>query len=197
MDLDTLWANAQQAERLHPQKGTVKNASPAAESKKATRETWTLPENWRSGRILTLIHEESRTVLGNYQEFLHKTYLNSLHTRKLVRVEGPCVSQGLEYITGWIGNEAEEKLQFEPQRWETERDLLLPSLILEHLGVSCQSVLLKICLQSGWIARAELVEHTRFSSVDGKCLLTLPKGVNLLEMMDTAAKVELRKELAL
>lgn len=159
---------------------------------KLNRETYSLPENWERRRGIALIHEESSSLIGNYSEWFHKRIPGC---RKLVREDTPIAIDHTERIKGWehLG-EIKEHL-IEAQRWTSERKVLM-ELTLAELGVHAEMVELKVCLSFGGIVRVELMDHTTFSSLDGRTILTIPRGVNVLETMGIDSKVALRKELA-
>jgi len=190
--LDSLFASAMEAERLHPQKPRMKNAEPETPKKLKTKDYYTLPENWIPGRVVALMHEESRTLIGNFREYTHK---REKGCRDLQRIDGPVEAPvAIEYVRGWevLGDRAP---QFQAQTWTSTQEILMPELRLAYLGVSAKTVLLTAFLSFGGIVRVELKEHTRFVSPTGNRLLTLPTGTNVLEVMDLDGKIELRKEL--
>jgi hypothetical protein len=169
----------------------MKNASPEPAKKVSVLQLYSLPENWKAGRTLALIHEETRTVLGNFREFLHKSEKGA---RRLERVNEPTVVQAVEYVRGkeWI---TEERPIPAPERWTAEREVLLADLILPEFNVAAHEVGVKVCLAFGGIARVELMEHTQFLSPDARTVQTFPAGTNVLEVMSLESKIELRKEL--
>lgn len=187
-DLDSLWAESRRALREAEERKPKLAPTPKA----SVRETYTLPENWLPGRILALIHEESHSLIGNYQEFSHRTEKGA---RKLVRLEGPAVPTGTEIVRGWehLGAETKGHL-IEAQVWEVEREVVI-DLPLALLGVHASGVPLKVCLRFGAIVRAELKDHTTFSSLDGQMVITLPRGTNVLEVLSLEGKLALREEL--
>lgn len=191
-ELDELFADALSAERKHPQK-VMRNARAEAPKPIGTLEKYSLPEYWRAGKMLILIHEETSTALGIFQEYFHKTEVGA---RKLLRVEGPTVASKLEYVSGdgWLGFRRDELL-CEPQRWTEERQLVLSDLFLHSFDVHSELVEVIVKLKFGGISRVELYSHTTFHSPAGTIALTLPAGTNIYEVMDLEAKVNLRKEL--
>lgn len=192
-ELDDLFADALQAERKFPSR-TVRNAKPEPEKKISTLEKYSLPEFWIAGRKLLLVHEETQTALGAFQEYSHKTEKGA---RKLVRIEDVVHSIScLEYVRGdgWLGPR-EEELVCEPQRWAEEREIILPDLLLRSFDVHAEAVAVRVKLSYGGISRVELTDHTTFHSPDGKTALTIAAGTNVYEVMDLDAKVALRKEL--
>lgn len=193
-ELDALFADAMRAENRFPSRPAMKNARPEPEKKISTLERYSLPEYWHPGRILALVHEGSHTVLGTFQEYSHKTEKGA---RKLLRVEAACAIAGIEYVQddAWLGLRREEIIS-EPQSWTSERQVIIPDLLLQGLGVHAELVEVLVKLKFGGIYRVELISHTTFHSPDAGTALTLPAGTNVLEVMALEAKVELRKELS-
>ena len=188
--LDDLFADSMQAQRAKP---VMTAGKPAAPKVIKTSERYSLPEFWRPGRVVALIHSPSQTLLGTFQEFIHKTERNA---RKLERLEEPAQVTHQEYVSDpWYLGDFRE-LPPTPEKWTAERELLLPDLLLQQMGVHASRVEVKVCLQFGGIGRVELLSHTTFHSPDAKVILTIPKGTNVLECMSLEAKIELRKELA-
>ena len=187
LSLDDLFADSMQAQSRRP----VLKAAKAAKTPVKTLERYTLPEFWIPARGVALIHAETQTLLGNFQEYTHKI---EAHCRKLVRTEEPIVMHLIEYVHGdsWI---TEKPSIARPETWSSSRDLFLPDLILQQLGVHAQEAEVQAILAWGGIARIELLRHTVFHSPDGKTVLTLPAGTNVYECMSLDAKVALRKEL--
>lgn len=196
-DLLDLWSETQRAERLHPQKPIIKNATlPSKREQRASihgSELYTLPEYWEPRRGIALIHEESRSLIGNFQEYIHRRVAGC---RKLVRTDEPVAITHTEYISGWEHIGEALKMQFEPQVDTEIREVLHPDLILGPLGVHASTVVVRVHLAYGGMTRCELAEPTRFSSLDGRTILTLAGGINVLEVMSIEAKLALRKELA-
>lgn len=191
-DLSDLWSDAQRAERLHPQRPRMTAAKPALAKAIAPSVLYTDPQYWEPRRGIALIHEASRTLIGNFQEYVHT---RSRGCRKLVRVDEPIAIHATEFIHGWEHLGAEERIRFEPQVATETREILLPDLILPALGVHATAVLVRVCLHYGGIIRVELTQHTQLVSPDGRMHLTLTAGLNVLECMSLDSKVALRKEM--
>lgn len=195
-DLSDLWAEAQKAERLNPQPRMVNlGTKPERGDRLKTngRELFQLDEYWEARRGIALIHEESRTLIGNFKEYVHKRVAGC---RKLLRTDEPVQIHATEFISGWEHLGEEIKLRCDPQIWTDTREVVHPSLVLSALGVHAEVVMLRVMLSFGGIARVELAEPTRFTSPDARTILTLSAGVNVLECMSLEAKVALRQELS-
>lgn len=192
-ELDDLFADAAaniRKEAEHKRR-VMRNATVEATKPITVSEKYLLPENWLPGRTLALIHEETKTLLGNFREFNHKTERGA---RKLERVNEPVVVSAIEYVSGkqWI---TQERPIPTPERWTSTRELLLPDLFLQEFNLHAELVEVKVFLAYGGIARVELREHTTFLSPDARTVQTFPAGTNVLEVMGLEAKIELRKEL--
>lgn len=155
---------------------------------------FTNPENWREGRGIALIHEESQTLLGNFREMLHRSVAGA---QRLIRVETPITISATEYVEGdwWLGKELEIT---PPETWHEKRSAVL-DLVLGSLGVHSPATPLVVSLSYGGIARVELEFATTFAAMSETAteLLQLPAGTNVLPVMSQDCKVALRVELAL
>ena len=62
---------------------------------------YTNPANWKAGRCLALIHEETSTLLGLFTELLHITVADC---RRLIQATPNSTVQGVEYVkgSGWL-----------------------------------------------------------------------------------------------
>lgn len=153
---------------------------------------FTNPDNWISTRALTLIHEETGTVLGNFKEFLH---ISELNCRKLLRTDEPVCVAGTEAVAGdwWI---AEHHAIADVESWHEKRTLILP-LVLGKLGVHAPLCEVIVHLAYGNTARVELATDTQFAQIEGQPeqLLWLRAGVNVLLVMSQNSKIALRMEL--
>jgi len=150
------------------------------------------PDNWTRTRGVALFHEETQSILGNFSEYRHKTVAGC---RRLVREEVPMVVSEIEHVAGdwWIGIDRRP----EPAAPWFEDRLAMIKLTLPELGVWTPLAEVRAKLQHGAISRAELVNDTLFADPDGRALLTLPAGTNLLPVMDLEGKLLLRREIGL
>lgn len=192
-DLSDLWNETQKAERLHPQRPVMKAAKLSPPKRIDTLALFTDPKNWEARRGIALIHEESRSIIGNFREYVHKS---SRGCRKLVRVDEPISIQATEYIHGWEHLGEEEKIRFAPVTSTHTQELVLEDLVLSALGVHATVTSVRAVLSYGGIIRVELLDHTQFTSPDGRVHLTLAAGLNVLEVMSLESKIALRKELS-
>jgi hypothetical protein len=156
------------------------------------RALYTNPGNWRATRGVSLVHAESQTVLGAFQEYVH---ISEPGTRKLILSSTPIAISAFEEVSGdWWLSERHEIAS--PESWHERRTLILP-LRLDHLGVQSPAVEVSVHLAHGSIARVELIEDTIFAQLEGAPdqLLSLPKGANILGVMGQDSKIALRVEL--
>jgi hypothetical protein len=153
---------------------------------------YTNPDNWRPTRGVALIHEETGSVLGTFQELVH---ISDPGTRRLIRATSPISVSATERVSGdwWVAQYHEIA---SPEAWHERRTLILP-VQLTSLGVQSPLVELSIHLAHGNIARVELVEDSMFAQLPGQPdqLLHLPAGANILPVMSQDSKVALRAEL--
>lgn len=183
---------AKKVRRLPDDKIDVKEL---AQAERRLRERFSNPENWEKVRTVTLVHDASDTLLGNFIEYKHK--LSKGVCRKFIRVEGPAPVDAIERVQGdnWhaapLHPHAPDKLEHEER--EAMVDLHLPELD----NVYAPSTLVLVHLAWGGIARVELMDETRFFSKDRRIQLMLPAGLDVLEGMSLDCKLELRKFLEL
>lgn len=152
------------------------------------------PANWRRTRGVALVHAETETVLGQFEEWVHVSVAGC---RKLLREHGSIEVSGVERVSGswWLG----EQHHVEPrQAWHEKRPAIL-HLHLDTLRVHSPACEVVVHLSYGGIARVELAQDTQFAQEHGKQeqLLFLPAGTNVLEVMSLDSKINLRVELAL
>lgn len=148
------------------------------------------PENWKPGRFIALVHKETQTLLGTFQEHLHRSVPDC---RRLLRVEGPVALSGTEEVSGtwgWIPPAVREATLS-----VCEVSLLL-AIELQSPPLSCPEADLRIQLQGAGILAARLAADTEFSDAAGQELLHLPAGTNLLPVLSLETKKRIRQEIA-
>lgn len=175
-----------------PADPSLRNALDA--TAKRMKEVFSLPENWERTRGVALIHQESGTLLGNFSEYLHRTVKGS---RRLVREALPIAIAANEYVSGlwWIGSTQRDRIAAS-DKWTTQRQAVI-DVVLPELGVAHPVTEVTVSLYLGAITRVELAADCQFSDGQGQMLLTLPKGINLLEAMSLESKMALKRELGL
>lgn len=192
--LDTLLQDAMR----EASKRTVR-ASPSRDSKAeiATRPKLTSgfysPENWDRVCTISLIHQPTNTLLGNFDEF---RYIPNRKTKRLVRVEGPRETDGVEYVTGdwWLQQETERHA--DPKSWIESRATVI-GISLTECSLHCDAAEVLVRLEHGWIARVELSRETRFTCPARNSFLLLPAGLDVLEVMSFDSKMILKEEMKL
>lgn len=163
-----------------------------ARAERRMRERFTDPANWERVRHVSLIHQETDTLLGNFAEYKHKLST----ARKFMRVTEPAAVDSIEYVTGsnWLSTPVHAQL---PQEAIDERQLIIDLHLKELDNVFSPDVLVDIRLEYGGVARVQLCYETRFFSKDRREQLILPEGLDVLEVMSLDNKLELRKALGL
>lgn len=185
--LDSLWDEVSPLIERAPSAKTGKPAAIPA------NHLYSDPEYWTATCGVALIHEETNTLIGNYQEFRHK---RDKGCRKLIRTDEPVQIARTERVSGaaWVHLEREIPVVTAST---TFREIILESLPLASLGVLSGETSLRVCFQWGGITRVELLDHTTFHSPDNRTVLTLGKGTNIYECCDLDTKIAIKQELAI
>lgn len=190
--LDRLLQDALSQERRRRFKKLPAIKAPALKTI-SLRENFANPENWITGPVLALIHTETLTFLGAFQETRHRR----IDIRQLHRITEPMPIDRQEYVSGprWL-NPSPPWEGPPPEFPDPNRFLnLVFDLSFPELGVSADEVGLEIHLENGWIRSVCLKQPTAFSSPCGRSHITLPSGVNVLDVMGHDNKVDLRRYL--
>lgn len=153
---------------------------------KKLKEIYSNPENWKAARGLVLIDKESKSVIGNFREYLHTTTT----ARILRREHSPIQIDGQEIVEGYLGHQAEE--QFRGITWDSEKSILVP-VLLDEIQVEAPAVAVKVYLQFGLIRRAVLEQDTQFANGSSTTLLQLPAGTNIWDAANSDSKAAMRK----
>jgi hypothetical protein len=193
--LDGLLADAlkQQSSRQTRVKATPsKDDKPLVKPAKLTPGFYS-PENWERSRTISLIHQPTNTLLGNFHELHYKPWPA---TRKLVRVEGPVPTEGTEFVTGdwWLQQEVERHQ--DPQRWVETRAAIL-GITLAECGLHCDAAEVRVRLEHGYVARVELAQDTRFTCPERNTFLILHAGLDVQGCMSLDSRLALKAELAI
>lgn len=187
--LDALLNEALAEARKRP----VRNAAPKPAPK--LNEALNNPDNWTHTRTISLIHAapDGTTLLGNFREFV---YAHLKGTRKLVRVEGPTETDGMEFVEGdwWLTQQTQRFA--EPQSWIETREAIC-GITLTECGLHSPDAAVRVRLEFGGIARVELARETRFTSLARDTFLILPTGCDVLCAMSFDSKLALRAEIGL
>lgn len=189
ISLDALYKEAKAAVRH--EKAAKAKAGPVVVDP-LTEGLYRNPANWIAGRYVVLIHEETGTALGAFQELRHRTVADA---RRLVRVEVPVsATSAVEYVKGdwWITKHT----PVTPKRaWHVNIATLI-SLDLLSLGVCALNVPILACFGEGRLERVELLADTPFVITKGSAeFLILPLGTNVINMMSAATTQDLKIKL--
>ena len=165
-----------------------------APPKKPFIDTYQRPENWTATKAVALIHKDpsgSETLLGNFQEYLHK-----FGARKLCRVEAPTVFDSLEYVTGsyWLSPAQEHVREADGGHWTHEHTFTI-GITLKELHMHNPEVGVRVTTMFGGIAKVELLQETRFFNVTHQQFLMLHAGTDVLGCMDFDSKLDLKATL--
>lgn len=144
------------------------------------REVFTKPENWyRTGQV-QLVHRGSNidTLLGLFDEFRH---VSAQDVRRLVATHDSPAEFKTEYVTAlhWLG---EGFHQTKPEAPEREIALSLP--IILDMGQTLAAALpcfVTAHLSHGGMSYLTLDDATVFHGRTPREMLSLPKGMNILE----------------
>lgn len=189
-DLYTDAILAQQTKRKRVADPSLREA--LASTAKKMKDLFNLPENWERTRGLAIIDKDTKTLIGNFSEYRHRTVAGC---RKLLREHSPIAISGTEEVSGWLG----ESLALRKGEWgmwhdrrEVELDLMFPELMVGH-----PQIRLSVAIYLNGISRADLLSETQFAAASGNIVITLPAGTNVYEAMGTDGRLKLRKLLGL
>ena len=142
--------------------------------------------NWTKTRGVTLICQETRTVLGNFTEYTHKALPGA---RRLIREVEVLPFTTVEYVTGVWGERPVEPVAT-PRLWKCRRQEQL-DIVLTEMGVASVLVGVVAFFGEGQLERVELVDETTFygahkaSTSPSFCIL--PAGTNILPEMSAGS----------
>jgi len=193
--LEELWRECDAAPGGHRRSRPERDLSrQLAEAERRLSSLYTNPDNWHRTRGVALVHAESKTLLGNFSEYVHNRIPSC---RKLLRETALVPIDACEEVSGtwWLEPLAREHIEA-AKHWQTQRAVIVPAH-LDRLGVFCPAAPLILFLQFGGIMRVELSEDCMFASADGSVVIHLAKGVNVYECMEHEGKVALRREIVL
>ena len=169
--LDSLYADARKAGRTQAIKQNEAPADPGG--------LYRNPDNWRKGKGIALVHEETQTLLGNFTEYTHKSVVDA---RKLVREDSPISS--VEYVKGpWLLPEP----TLAPKRpWHQTMETVCDLRLFKMYAPRAE---LRAHFGEGRLVGLELKNLTVFASDVGDtvALITLPAGTEVLLQMSEVA----------
>lgn len=155
-------------------------------------ELYSNPDNWKATRALALIHRETDTLLGVFQELVH---LKVPDARRLVRIEKPCSLHydGTEYVSGSWYLPATDEARENQGKWHSFHDASIHAHLSE-LSIHAPECEVRVYTSFGSIARVELLSETTFASTEegNTNLLTLPKGTCIYDLMTREEKCAVR-----
>lgn len=136
--------------------------------------------NWTKTRGVALIHQETRTVIGNFTEYTHKALPGA---RRLIRETEVLPFTSVEYVTGVWGVAPSGEPIKTPRLWHTKRFSTIDA-VLKDMHVSAPQVEVEACFGEGVLEQVLLREVTTFSSPPAEgvspSFCVLPEGVNIL-----------------
>lgn len=139
------------------------------------------PANWLARRKLGLIHRETQTYLGTFQEWTHRLVPD---TRKLTRIEELSDVAGTEEVSG----SAYQHFTVIEQP-TTDRVLLTLSAELAFPRVVAIDVEVIVFCCFGGYNRVELAKRTAFSDdSESNEIFELPAGTNILPQLTHSTK---------
>jgi hypothetical protein len=173
LSLDDLFKEARAALR----KQRAKTVAPKEEAPSAP--AFSNLANWTKTRGVALIHQETRTVIGNFTEYTHKALPGA---RRLVRETELLPVTTVEYVTGVWGNPEPVEPTASPRLWKTSSTAPV-DLVLQTLRVSAACVGVEAHFGEGVLERVTLKHDTQFysaptSGTPGTFLL-LPAGTDI------------------
>jgi hypothetical protein len=190
LSLDELFKEARQA--LGKQRAA---AVAPSKQRRATAETPEVPSscnlaNWTRTRGVTLIHQETRTVLGNFTEYTHNALPGA---RRLLREVEVLPFTAVEYVTGVWGERPAEPVAT-PRLWKCQREAQL-DIVFKEMGVSAPFVEVTAYFGEGVLERVTLVDEITFYGapkasaaehpMPSFCIL--PAGTNILPEMSAGS----------
>lgn len=199
MELEDLLTKAlarQTPKKTRRKPGEQVTAKAIAEFDRKWKERFSLPENWTASRTVLLVHDESDTLLGNFQEYTHNL---TTGCRRLVRVDKPSGIGDIERVSGdhWLYSAPFAK----PEKPEFEAEETRPAIIDIHLpeldNVFAAGVEVDVVLTWGSITRVELLQETWFYGKDKRVQLSLPEGLDIREGLSLETKIRLKEFLGL
>lgn len=168
----------------------VKNAAPQAEKIPEPAAIFSNPDNWRVARAVLLIHQETQTLLGHFDELVHRTVPDA---RRLVRSEDQAVrNSAVEYVSGawWL---FQETVKAKANPHYRKITVFLPKAHLWELGVYSYDLELTVRLLDSGILRAEAEVETVWTH-DGEGaahFIILPPGVDIYRLLSRETKIDL------
>ena len=183
MSLDELFAEARKTMREEAPSIKLPPAKTSSDYAAPPSELFTNEANWHPLRIVALIHEDSDTFLGNFQEFEHNTVLDARKMKRLTHSIGAQHSE-LIYVSGpgYLEFRKPESNTFAPDLTR----LSCATLELDSPPVAALSAGVWVHRSAGGIIKIQLEHKTTFYSKE--VLLDLPAGTDILPSLSLASK---------
>lgn len=137
------------------------------------------PANWIKGKAVALLHEETKTLLGHFTEYTHKTVPNC---RRMVREDCSAPVESVEYIKGsWAPAvvPAARKMI-----WNTSVEVICDIRLLDF-QTQASDIVVEAFFGEGRLERVELIGDVTFASPTQ--FFTLPAGTNIFPQMALAS----------
>lgn len=173
----------------------AKKPAPEVHTKRVSAK-FSRDENWETTKTVALVHKPSMTLLGNFQEYLHK----NLDARKLVRVKLPAAASCIEYVTGdfYLSTKRENA----HSRTADHTKVVTCGITLSEMQLHCPNARVRVYFlyeeeQLIGISKIELLEKTRFNCEMRNTFLFLDSGLDVIEAMDRDSKIALKAELGI
>lgn len=199
MELDDLLTRAMARQTPKPvrrKREDLITAKQLAEADARMKARFTDMANWTLTRTVALVHEESNTLLGNFEEYTHNL---TTGCRKLVRVNAPAPVPTIEYVTGdsWLNRPDIDAPKPEEFAAEDEQEAIVDLHMPEMDNVFAPQVLVRVILHYGSVARVELMQETRFYSKDKRVQVILPEDMDVREGLSLETRVRIKEFLGI
>ena len=147
---------------------------------------YTNPANWKAGRCLALIDEETSTLLGLFTELLHVSIADC---RRLVRATPDSKVQGVEYVKGigWLS----PLPALRPTSLTREVEKVLPITLTFDFACLDDCAVLAVVTPYA-IVSVRLAQATTFTSGNSEALI-LPANTDVWPLMIVETKRSLWK----
>ena len=182
MSLDELFAEARKTLQKEAPSIKLPPAKTSSDYAAPPSELFTNEANWHPLRIVALMHEDSGSFLGNFQELEHNTEAGCRKLRRLTQPEAQHVAVVYVNGPGYLEFRQAESNTYAPDITALECD----ELLLDSPPVAAHVVKIYVYRSNGGITRVKLDAETVFYSAE--ILLTLAAGTDILPALSFASK---------
>ena len=182
MSLDELFAEARKTMREEASSKKEPPARVGSDFAAPAAALFANEANWHSLRIIALIHEDSETFLGNFEEFEHNTVPDAHKMKRLTRSDAQHVAVIYVKGPGYLEYRKPESNTFASDRTR----LSCATLELDSPPVAALGVGVCVHRSAGGIIKIQLEHETTFYSKE--ILLDLPAGTDILPSLSLASK---------